>query len=444
MNQLQRAPDHFLELSIHHGQRQALDSLKRFVLVLAGWQSGKTVLGPPWLLQEISKRGPGDYLIASPTYPLMTKKVLPELFRLFRQQFRLGDYTGGPKHCFTFSDKGASRLFGSVPDVPTQIFLGHAGNPDSLESATYKAAWLDEAGQKGFKLGSWEAILGRLSISQGRVLITTRPYVLGWLKQKLYDPWLAAGRNHPLIDVINFKSIDNPAFPPAEYHRAKAEMPAWKFLMAYDGQWTRPAGLIYDCFDEALHKVPRFKIPKEWPRFLGLDFGGVNTAGVFFAQEPTTKKLFAYREYKAGGRTAAEHAFAMMAGEPGIPTTVGGSKSEGQWRDEFCAAGLPVREPEITDVEVGIDRVYGAFKRNEVYVFADLAGVLDELGTYSRELDDAGEVTEKIEDKETYHALDACRYILGWLKVERAWSFGAAEPGEGSVWEDVPPGVFGR
>ena len=33
------------------------------------------------------------------------------------------------------------------------------------------------------------------------------------------------------------------------------------------------------------HKIPRIAIPPEWPRFLGLDFGGVNTAGIFFAQE---------------------------------------------------------------------------------------------------------------------------------------------------------------
>ena len=38
----------------------------------------------------------------------------------------------------------------------------------------------------------------------------------------------------------------------------------------------------------------------------GLDFGGVNTAGIFFAQErdayhKPTGRRFAYREYRAGG-----------------------------------------------------------------------------------------------------------------------------------------------
>jgi hypothetical protein len=55
--------------------------------------------------------------------------------------------------------------------------------------------------------------------------------------------------------------------------------------MLYDGLFSRPAGLIYGSFDETRHKIPRIAIPDHWPRFLGLDFGGVNTAGIFFAQE---------------------------------------------------------------------------------------------------------------------------------------------------------------
>ena len=136
-------------------------------------------------------------------------------------------------------------------------------------------AWLGECGQNGFRLASYEEILGRLSIHQGRVLLTSRPYTLGWMKQLLWDPWQAAKRNHPTIDIINFRSIDNPAFPKDEYYRVKKMMPPWRFSMLYDGLFSRPAGLIYGSFDEARHKIPRVAIPPEWPRFLGLDFGGV-------------------------------------------------------------------------------------------------------------------------------------------------------------------------
>jgi hypothetical protein len=310
-----------------------------------------------------------------------------------------------------------ARTFGEPSDgleyEPTVVFFGHAQDPESLESATAKALWLDEAGQKAFKLESWEALLRRLSISQGRVLITTTPYNLGWLKQKIWDKWKAGD---PAYMVVNFPSTMNPVFPKEEAERARRDLPYWKYAMFYLGLFTRPAGLIYDSFDETRHKVPRFAIPDEWPRHLGLDFGGVNTVGMFYAEEPGTDRLYLYREYKAGGRTAKDHAKALLRGEPMVPNCVGGSKSEGQWRNEFRAGGLPVKEPPISDVEVGIDRVYGAHKRGEIFVFDDLDGYLEQKLTYSRELDENGEPTEKIEDKETFHYMDAERYIIADLR----------------------------
>ena len=407
-------PDGKLRLHLHPGQWRAWNSRRRFVAVLAGTQGGKTSFFPHWLYREIQRRGPGDYMVVTPTFPLLELKALPEFLKLFSDILSLGRYTASPSRRFTFSDAGQQRSFGDHGIAHrTNVFFGYAADPESLESATAKAACLDEAGQKRFKLGSWEAILRRLSIHQGRVLITTTIYNLGWLKRQLWDPWKAGNKD---IEVIRFESIQNPAFPREEFERARSTLPGWKFDMFYRALFTRPAGLIYDAFDEGQHKLPRFALPDAWPRFLGLDFGGVNTAGLFYAQEPGTGRLFLYREYKAGGRTAKEHAEKLLAGEPMVPITVGGSKSEGQWRDEFKAAGLPILEPDISDVELGIDRVYGVHKQGELYVFDDLAGYLDEKSTYSRELDEAGEPTEKIEDKESFHFMDAERYVVGWLK----------------------------
>lgn len=432
-------------LRFHRGQALAWNCERRIILVLAGTQSGKTSFGPHWLYREIKRRGPGDYIAAAPTFPLMTLKMLPEFLRLFKTTLRLGDYTGSPSRKFTFSREGAERTFGrgTAQETETCVFFGHAQDPDSLESATAKAAWLDEAGQKKFRLESWEAILRRLSIHQGRVLISTTPYTLGWLKQQLWDAWKGGDKD---IDVIRFDSTENPVFPKAEFERARRSLPAWKFDMFYRGIFTRPAGIIYDCFDERKHIVPPFRIPASWQRYLGLDFGGVNTAGVFYAEEPKTKRLYLYREYKAGGRTAAEHAAALREGEPMIPLCVGGSRSEGQWRAEFQAAGLPVQEPAIggpDSVEVGINRVYGAIKRDELFVFSTCLGYLDEKKSYSRVLDGLGNPTEEIEDKSTYHFLDAERYIVGWLRDDSMGAFESPyfKNAQSTIY-NAPAGVF--
>ena len=401
-------------LHFHEGQRRAWNSKKRFVAVLSGTQGGKTSFGPHWLYREIVRQGPGDYLIATPTFPLLEVKALPEFKRLFESGLRLGRYVASPVKRFEFSDQGARRTFGPRfdPNVPTTVFFGYAADPESLESMTAKAAWLDEAGQKRFKLGSWQAILRRLSLAEGRVLVTTTPYNLGWIKSELWDKWRGGDE---LVDVIRFESISNPRFPKAEFERARRNLPAWKFDMFYRGLMTRPAGLIYDNFDDARHVIPRFKLPDDWPRFLGLDFGGVHTAAMFYARDPSSRRLYAYREYLEGGRTAEGHARVLLAGEPMVPDCVGGAGSEGQWRLEFRAGGLPVRDPVVTDVEVGINRVYGFHARDELFVFDDLAGYLEEKRTYARRLNAQDEPTEEIEDKSTFHLLDAERYILSYL-----------------------------
>lgn len=395
----------------HKGQFAAWGAEERIVAILAGSQGGKTSFGPPWMLREIQRRGPGDYLVVTPTYPLLSKKLLPEFKRLFEVYLQLGSYRGSPDRQFTLSTEGQRRLFGaSGPEYETTVFFGHAADPDSLESATAKAAWLDEAGQKKFKLASYEAIRRRLALHQGRILITTTPYNLGWLKQKIWDR-----RQEADIRVVRFTSLQNPVFPREEYDWAKDNLPRWRFDLYYRAIFTKPAGLIYDCFDDERQKVPRFAIPEDWSRYIGLDFGGVNTVALKYAEHPTSGNFYLYEAYKAGGKTGEEHARALLMGEPGIPFAVGGSKSEGNWRLEFRAGGLPVREPDITDVEVGITRVYGMHKNRRILVFDDLEEYLDEIGSYSRELDENGDPTEAIEDKADYHYMDAERYIMGWV-----------------------------
>jgi hypothetical protein len=307
-----------------------------------------------------------------------------------------------------------------------------------------KAAWLDEAGQTKFKLESWEAVRQRVSLDSGRILITSKPYVMNWLKFLIHDPFVESGGRHPEIDLIRFDSTENPSFPPEELERARQELPLWRFNLQYRGIFSRPAGLIYSSFDESRHKVTRFEIPEEWPRYIGLDFGGANTAAIFFAEEKVgnlkTGRFFAYREYKAGERSAVEHVYYLMKGdeknarEPRTPICAGGSKSEGQWRMEFSRGGtfkgihvqgIPVHAPpmvkgkEDSIVEVGINRVFKAFALDQIFVFDDLHGMIDELGSYSRELDDQGEPTEKIADKASYHFCDSLRYLVQYLNTDK-------------------------
>ena len=156
--------------------------------------------------------------------------------------------------------------------------------------------------------------------------MTTTPYEWGWFKTELYDRWIDGD---PDIDIIQVASIENPVFSREEYERQQRIMPTWKFLMFYTGEFSKPAGLIYDAFDEQICRIPRFNLPKSWPRYVGHDFGPNNTAAVWYAQDPGTGFLYVYRDYLAGGLSAFDHAqkFKELSVGETIVKRVGGARA---------------------------------------------------------------------------------------------------------------------
>ena len=394
--------DEKLTINLHPGQTRAHDSGKRFVFIVAGTQSGKTSYEPIWLDREIREKGNGDYLAVTATYDLLKLKFLPELQNYFVHMFGW-EYSASER---TIWRQDKPRQF-------TRIICRSADAEGGLESATAKGALFDECGQDGVKVNAWEALQRRLSLSRGRVLAGTTPYNLGWLKTQVYDRWTKAD---PDIEVVQFKSIMNPAFPVDEYERARRTLPTWKFEMFYNGNFSRPAGMIYEDFNQS-HIIPAFDVPGIWPRYIGVDFGAVNTAKVWVTQDPQSKIYYLYRELLEGGKTTAEHVAGVKQYNERNLLAWGGAKSETQQRMDWGAEGLNVVEPLVSDVEAGINRVIALLKTNTLFVFDTCTGIIDEFGTYARELDANGQPTEKIKDKNTFHRLDALRYVAGGLEA---------------------------
>lgn len=391
-----------MRLYPHAGQAKALKSKKRFIFIIAGTQSGKTSFLPHWLNLEIQNKGEGDYLACTSTYDLLKMKFLPELQHLFQQNLGWG---------WNASERTLYREY--KPRMFTRIICRSADAEGGLESASAKAALFDECGQDNVKVGAWEAIQRRLSLSGGRVLAGTTPYNLGWLKTQVFDKWRAGD---PDIQVIQFKSTMNPSFPVEEYERARRVLPRWKFEMFYNGEFSRPAGMIFEDFGQH-HIIPAFDIPADWTRYLGVDFGAVHTCNVWLAQDPKSQLYYLYRERLEGNMTTKQHANKVRAYNEYNLRAWGGAKSETQQRWDWAAAGMPVSEPPISDVEAGINRVIALLKERKLFIFDTCKGIIDQMGTYSRELDDNGQPTEKIKDKETYHYCDALRYVASGLNV---------------------------
>ncbi len=256
----------------------------------------------------------------------------------------------------------------------------------------------------------------RLSLSQGPVLGTTTPYNLGWLKTEIYDPWKEGDSD---IEVVRFESTVNPAFPQAEFDRMERKMQAHRFGMRYRGEFTRPAGLIYGCFDDAMLCDP-FPIPADWTRTIGVDFGAANTAILWLAEDPATSVWYVYDESLEGDKTSRQHAQGAIAklkeisGEDSIDaldySAVGGGPSETQSRLDWSDGGLLVDKPTLGGVEEGIDRGTELIQGKRLRVFRTCRRFRDEIGRYKRKTLDDGTVLDAIVNKNQFHILDAFRY----------------------------------
>ena len=152
---------------------------------------------------------------------------------------------------------------------------------------------------------------------------------------------------------------------------------------------------------------------------MGLDFGAVNTVATLWAEDPKSKQLYCYREYKAGGRSAKEHVESLLEPEPMLPITFGGAKAEGQWRQEFRDGGLSVKLPKIADVWLGINIVYSHIKQNNLIFFDDLPGIQNDMLLYRRKYDNSGNPTDEIYNKNAFHYADTTRYLIPSIRSSR-------------------------
>lgn len=444
-------PAHF-----HEGQVAAWLSTCMEVVVCAGAQGGKTEFLVYWLLREIQRCGEwikktnaGKFLVVGPTMTLMESQLFQTFERVFVEEFNLGTLVKGNRPRFTFSAEGLKRMFGWAGPTVT-VHFAYASDSNNLESMTALACIWDEAGQQDNKLASFFACNRRLKIGRsqgmGRRAWGSTPYEWNWFKTKVHDPAMNNVRGY---ELFRFESWMNPVVDREEIEKDKDEMPLWQWEMMYMGIFRKPAGAIFDSF-EPLYRdfdgVPmpprilkvdedtkiemfgknvckRFTIPVGWRFFSGHDFGQVNTAAVFAAQNPETGIVYIYAAYHREDEDAASHAknFLALAGLKKPPIAWGGSNGETGWRNDFRDVGYPINEPAVSgpgSIKLRNERTWSLFKRGLLVVFSDLTLLVDDIESYSYELDDEGNAIEdKIEKKATWHRIDAMTYMGASLYV---------------------------
>ena len=200
--------------------------------------------------------------------------------------------------------------------------------------------------------------------------------------------------------------------------------------------------LVYSKFDDTLCKIKRFPIPDSWPVFTGHDFGTANHACLFVAQvrEPKPPQApnylrlgdyVAFAEYvPRAGSSAERHveSYKDIMGRKDDGTmrlklekAVGGNvTTEEETRQLYQKLGWYIYAPEITRVNLQIDRALAIVEQKQLYVFEDLHQLLGQIHSCMWVIDPVTKKpTNKIKDEAKYHLLACWRYMATMLMVRQ-------------------------
>jgi len=366
-------------ITLHPHQEKAWKSKKRFIALCAGVQGGKTTFGALWILNEAWEKGPGDYIIAAPSYRMLEQSTLVKFREIVPK-----DYGKFNTQRSTFVTSDGSRTF----------FLRSADKPESLEGITARAIWADEASL--MKAYTWIIMQNRVSATRGRVLFTFTPARMNWVYHDLYRRWKDGD---PDYEFIQFANVESPYFPREEYERAKRTLTETQFKLRYEGIFAKAEGLIYPDFGPQ-HIEDSVDIPLGAKCVGGIDFGWNNPFVALEGWLDGDDVLHVYSEYYQPQRTLAQHAQYLSK-----DVTYYADPSGKQEIEELISMGYDVRAAD-NDVNMGINRVNERIKTNRLKVLRERCrNLIDEKETYCWDEKDRP-------IKENDHCCDAERYMV--------------------------------
>ena len=132
-----------------------------------------------------------------------------------------------------------------------------------------------------------------------RKYLTTNP---GGVSHQLYkkefvEPFRKGTQQDTLFIPSTYK--DN-AFLDVGYINYLESLTGILGRMWRDGDWDVAAGMALPDFDYDLHTIPPFEVPDTWTKIRGHDYGFIHPAFTLWrAKEPSTGRIFIYREWKS-------------------------------------------------------------------------------------------------------------------------------------------------
>ncbi len=296
-----------------------------------------------------------------------------------------------------------------------QAIIYSGDEPDQLRGPQHAKAAIDELAKFLYPQQTWDNLMMGLRVGDNpQVVVATTPRPLKILRDIVKDPRAVITKGHTTENKGNLA----PEF--LSYIMSKYEGTRLGRQELAGELLNESQGLVYDAFKPDISIIPRFAIPDSWPRYFMMDFGRVNTAALWTAQDPNTGFFYHYRTYR-NKASVIEHVKELQRLSQGeqIRRKVGGNHQEQEIRDGYGLAGWHLIEPVLSNnVKERLNRVNSLHAQSKIYVFSDLSDYIDEKTSMSYEVDKDDNITEKIHNEATYHLMSSESYGMSEFNID--------------------------
>lgn len=254
-------------------QAEASARRERIVYLSGGWGSGKT----RWLIDRLiahAVANPGrPLLVASPTYPLQRRTIMPSIVEHLRStgarswpsgRDRARDALGPLVAGWSASLRVLTLCQGLGGG---EVHFGSAEIPGSLEGATWAGVFIDEP--RLWAEEAWQVAVSRLRDPMAAVL---RLYVagvpeMGWMWGQLRGDIKGRAR-------VPAPTASNPYLPSGYIETIRASLPERHARAYLDGEFVHLAGSVFGGYDPRGGSVVAEPDPSDVLAYDGgLDFG---------------------------------------------------------------------------------------------------------------------------------------------------------------------------
>jgi len=240
---------------------------------------------------------------------VMIRKVRSDMFGSCIQTYEDKVLGYRPNHSTPITKYGGEKVEFYNYSNDSRIWIAGFDNPGKALSSERDFAYVNQAEQ--LTIDDWETLTTRVTGRAGNA-----PYaqVFGDCNPGPPSHWI---KHRFSLELLHSRHEDNPVLYDREGTITKQGKKTMSVLDALTGtrkerlrfgRWVQAEGVVYPQFDERIHIIDSFDIPRGWRRVLVIDFGLVHPFVCGWWAIDEDERLYLYRQIYMTGRTVHTHA----------------------------------------------------------------------------------------------------------------------------------------